>query len=68
MTEPTNRAERAVVYTPKEGDVVVLEIGGRDLTITDVDHLEHQAREAFGRDVKVVVLAGARFAGVVRDE
>lgn len=62
MTDP----ERAVVYTPQEGDVVVLEVDERSFTPESVAQLRAQAQEAFGRDVKIVVLSAARFAGVVR--
>lgn len=58
--------KRAVVYTPQEGDVVVIEVG-RWATMEHADRLQEQARAAFGMDVKIVVLSEAHFAGVVRN-
>lgn len=64
--EELPEVERAVVYTPQAGDVVVIEIENTPFTRQHADQLKRSAEMAFGRDVKIVVLAGARFAGVVR--
>ena len=58
--------EQATVYTPQAGDVVVLEVSTTILP-SQMEAVKQQAERAFGRDVKIVVLAGAHFAGVVRD-
>lgn len=58
--------ERAVVYTPQKGDVVVVEVPANILP-SHASGLKQEAERAFGRDVKIVILSGAHFAGVVRD-
>jgi hypothetical protein len=57
--------ERAVVYTPQPGDVVILETTV-NVTAEQATILKHLAEERFGNGVRVVVLAGATFAGIVR--
>jgi hypothetical protein len=58
--------ERAVVYTPQPGDIVVLECSDT-FSGHDLDDLKVQAESEFGREVRVVVMAGVHFAGVVRE-
>lgn len=56
--------QRASVYTPCPGDVVVFEVG---LVPADaVQRFRTRAEEILGVDVKVIVVAGGRLAGVVR--
>lgn len=59
--------ERAIAYTPRPGDVVVLEMP-EGCTQEETSHLKQVAESKFGREVSVVVLAGVRFAGVVGAE
>ena len=66
MSDDLAIVEQATVYTPQAGDVVVLEVPA-DFTMSRADNLKQQATRLFGREVRVVVLAGAHFAGVVRD-
>lgn len=59
-----SRLERALLYTPEPGDVVVLEV--EHVTSDDARRLKEAAEAAFGLEVKVAVVSGAHFAGVVR--
>jgi len=64
MTDLPN-VERAVVYTPHPGDLVVLEVPN-SCTAEQADTLKNLAETKFGAGVRVAVLAGARFTGVLR--
>jgi hypothetical protein len=60
--------EQATVYTPRDGDIVILEVNMR-LDEDELLWIKRKAEFVFEHGVKVVVLdSGAHFAGVVRDE
>lgn len=67
MTVDIEGVERAVVYTPQPGDVVVLETPD-PMTREAVERLKTEAKKVFGPGVQITVLLGVRFAGVVREE
>lgn len=63
--ELLDEVERAVVHTPQPGDVVMFHLT-RPTSMEAAERIRQQAREVFGDDVKLVMLDGVEFAGVVR--
>lgn len=58
--------ERVVAYTPRQGDTVVLKIDdAHNATPEGIGRLKKAAEQFFGEGIKVMVLGGADFVGVI---
>lgn len=59
--------ERVVAYTPRAGDTIVLQVK-EGATNDQVLNLKRAAEAYFGDGIKVMVLGGAEFVGVIQTE